>query len=508
VDGGTILEMLDRLIRADLEPKKQLDVVLTLVLGAVRAERGFVVVRSGDGPPEALVARNVDAPLALPELEYSRTLVRRALDTGAPVVVDGAAIGGGVRTAVDVSERSILAVPIGDLAVVYVDRHHELGRFEPEAIDLVRALADRAKGLLAAALRLREVDAELSKTREALERSLSELRRKYDFAQIVGQSRPIHEMLKVIARAAPTREPVLLVGESGTGKELLARAIHFNSSRAARPLVSVNCASIPASLAESELFGHARGAFTGATGEMPGVFSSADGGTLFLDEIGELPLEVQGKLLRALQSGEVQRLGELGKVRTVDVRVVAATHRPLESLVESGRFRQDLFFRLAVIRVQVPPLRERLEDVPALVAHLGRRIAAEYGWSDLEVSEEVLDVLGRHSYPGNVRELENLLRRGAALAAAPEIELEHLPDALLDAGAAPLPEAPRTGRDLLRLRKAAAARAQEDVERRFVEDALRRSSGNVSLAARDAGLSRAFFYKMLERLAIDPERFK
>jgi DNA-binding NtrC family response regulator len=487
VDSTTVLALIDRLLRAEPDPRRQLELTLALVLDAAGAERGFLVVLDESGAAHAAVARGIDGPVAAPELEYSRTLARRALRDGAPVAADGAELRK-LQTGVDLAGRSVLVAPVGSRAVVYVDR--TAGPFDPAAVELVRAFGERARGVVDLAIRARKQETELAVARRALDA----LRTRHDFGRIVGRSRAILDVLDAVARAAPTREPILLVGESGTGKELLARAIHENSPRAAGPFLPVPCASIPEGLAEAELFGHAKGAFTGAAEERAGLLEAAHGGTAFLDEVDEMPLIVQGKILRVLDAGEFRKVG-VPEVARVDVRFVAATNRE-----PAGRLREDLLFRLTVLRIDVPPLRDRLEDVPLLVEHIGARIAAQYGWDRVAVDEDAMEALLRHRYPGNIRELENLLRRACALSGTGQVGLEHLPDELLGVG--PPPPTPRTGRDLLRLRKAVAARAAEEVERRFVEDALARAGGNVAHAARDAGVSRAFFYKLLSRLGI------
>jgi len=232
---------------------------------------------------------------------------------------------------------------------------------------------------------------------------------------LVGDSAPMREMLALVDRLAATDVPVLVRGETGTGKEGVARRLHAASARAKGPFVAVDCGAIAPTLIESELFGHTRGAFTGADRDRPGHFVSADGGTLMLDEVGELPLDLQPKLLRVLQDGRVRPVGGDAD-RAVDVRLVAATNRDLERACEEGRFRQDLYYRLAVVEVVIPPLRDRKDDLPALVEHLVARVAAESGRRPPTVAPAALERLAEHAWPGNVRELENALRRAVALA--------------------------------------------------------------------------------------------
>ncbi|MCX8157845.1 MAG: sigma 54-interacting transcriptional regulator [Verrucomicrobiae bacterium] len=263
-----------------------------------------------------------------------------------------------------------------------------------------------------------------------------ELREARSFGELVGQSRALHQVLRRIELVAPTEATVLILGESGTGKELVAREVHRRSRRAGRPLIRVNCAAVPRELFESEFFGHAKGAFTGALKERAGRFEAADGGTLFLDEVGEIPLELQGKFLRVLQEGQYERLGE-DRTRTVDVRILAATNRNLEAEVAAGRFRADLFYRLNVFPIQVPPLRERLEDIPLLASHFLRLAARRLGMAEPPLSAADVMRLQSYDWPGNVRELQNVIERAVILARGGRLALD-LPGTELEV-AAPQP---------------------------------------------------------------------
>jgi transcriptional regulator with GAF, ATPase, and Fis domain len=254
-----------------------------------------------------------------------------------------------------------------------------------------------------------------------------ELREARSFGELVGQSRALQQVLRRIELVAPTEATVLITGESGTGKELVAREIHRRSRRAARPLIRVNCAAVPRELFESEFFGHARGAFTGALKERAGRFEAADGGTLLLDEVGEIPLELQGKFLRVLQEGQYERLGE-DRTRTVDVRILAATNRNLEAMVTEGRFRADLYYRLNVFPIAVPPLRERLEDIPLLAAHFVKLAARRLGVAEPPLSAADVLRLQNYSWPGNVRELQNAIERAVILARGGRLQWD-LPEA-------------------------------------------------------------------------------
>ena len=310
--------------------------------------------------------------------------------------------------------------------------------------------------------------------------------------ELLGESPAMREIRSTIARLARSQAPVHIHGESGTGKELVARLIHRLGPRAEAPFVAVNCGAIPAELMESEFFGHVKGSFTGAVRDKPGLFQSAHGGTLFLDEIGELPLTMQVKLLRAIQDKQVRPVGGEREVPT-DVRILSATHQDLATMVGEGRFRQDLYYRIHVIALRVPPLRERPGDIPALAAHLLERVARRDGRPVPRLGRAALEALCAHPFPGNVRELENILERAVALCEEDEIRPEHLH--LQQAPAAPPPAG-----DLPSLPLDEHLR---EVERRAIQAALERTRFNKTAAARLLGISfRALRYKM-EKLGLE-----
>jgi two-component system response regulator AtoC len=330
-----------------------------------------------------------------------------------------------------------------------------------------------------------------ARERERLRRANQALRREVQRATgerpIVATSEAMIELLELMERAAGFKSTVLLSGESGTGKEVLARAIHAQSPRRNEPFVAVNCGAIPETLLESELFGHAKGAFTGADRARRGLVVEADGGTLFLDEIGEMPTSLQVKLLRVLQEEEVRPLGE-AKARTVDVRVIAATARKLDAEVAAGRFREDLFYRLNVVPLEVPPLRERPRDVPLLADHFIAHFRATLGKPVRTISDEALERLTAYRWPGNVRELENVIERAVILAEGDSITLRELPQNVVVAEAN---EAAATDLSLKRARRG----AEVDAIRR----ALRATDGNRTHAARLLQIShRALLYKLKE----------
>lgn len=317
---------------------------------------------------------------------------------------------------------------------------------------------------------------------------------------LLGEGPAMQEVFRLAERAAKATVSVLLHGETGTGKELVARGIHGASPRSDGPFVSVNCAALPLELAESTLFGHRRGAFTGATEDQEGLFESAHGGTLLLDEVGEMPLEIQPKLLRALQEGAVTRVGETS-VRTVDVRIVAATNRDLQQGIDSGRFRSDLFYRLAAFRIRVPPLRERLEDLPLLAGRLVDLIARREGRKVKGLAPAAMDRLLLHTWPGNVRELRNELER--AVAVAPEhgwIGFAELSDAVR--GVRPSSSEATRSPPIDDHRGADLRSSRAEFEAKHIAEVLRDCGGNATEAARRLGLSRSGLNKKLREYGL------
>ena len=313
--------------------------------------------------------------------------------------------------------------------------------------------------------------------------------------RIVGNSVPMKALRQQLAIAAPTNGRVLIFGESGSGKELVAHALHHQSLRNSAPLVEVNCAAIPDELIESELFGHTKGAFTGATQSKIGKLEKADGGTLFLDEVGDMSLKTQAKVLRALEEQRFEPVGSSAPV-SVDVRVIAATNKNLDEEMEKGNFRQDLFYRLNVIPFYVPPLRERTEDIPVLTEHFIQEFSQMYGRQAKEVSPEALEVLKQYRWPGNVRELKNLVERMVIMTAGKRLEVRHLPSVVLKENGTP--EDPSEARNLSEARLA--------FDRDYILKKLEESSGNISRTADALGIERSHRYRKLKSLKINLEK--
>jgi two-component system, NtrC family, nitrogen regulation response regulator NtrX len=310
-------------------------------------------------------------------------------------------------------------------------------------------------------------------------------------AQLIGTSGPMTRLKEEIARVAPTGARVLIVGENGTGKELVARAVHRLSSRGDSPLVEVNCAAIPEELIESELFGHAKGSFTGASEDRRGKFEEADGATLFLDEVGDMSARTQAKVLRALQEGRFTRVGGTKPISS-DARILSATNKDLPDQIRRGNFREDLYFRLAVVPIQVPPLRERAEDIPEMAAHFLAEASRQFGTRPKRLAPDAIAALQSYSWPGNVRELKNLLERLLILSPDEEIAVEDLPFSTNSLETLPV--------------NAPLKAAREDFEKRYILAALKRHRGNVTRTAEALQLERSHLHRKLKSYGIEVER--
>ena len=317
-----------------------------------------------------------------------------------------------------------------------------------------------------------------------------QLGRRYEFTNIIGRSGPMQEIFATIERVAPTRATVLLTGESGVGKDLIARAIHFHSPRKDRPLVKINCTAIPENLMESELFGYEKGAFTGANASKPGKFEQADTGTVFLDEIGDVPVAIQVKLLRILQEREFERLGS-NVTRHIDVRLIAATNQDLRAALEQGTFREDLYYRLNVVPLNIPPLRDRKQDIPFLANHFVHKLAPDTGCQVESITDAGMDKLMAYHWPGNVRELENVIERSLVMCAGRQLDAA---DIKLES--APRPRPVNDGADSHFLPEGMTL---DQYEQDLIREALKRANGNKSQAARLLGLTRnALRYRLTQ----------
>ena len=499
---------LSRRINSSLSLERVLDYAVEAAVELCNAERGFLFLREADGSVRLSTCSGAERAAA-----PSSSIVERVLSSGEALLTTDAGSDLRLKSFGSVHAqrlKAVLCVPVATpsepLGALYVDSRLERTRLDEAARELLLSLADQVAVALSNA-RLHEQlarrsqqleqekrsverlssgkDRELARLREQLEAQRRTLEFRYDYQQIAGRGERMSQVLHELDRIVDSDVNVLIQGESGTGKELIARAIHVHGARRQGPFVAVNCASIPEALLESELFGHVRGAFTGAERDQTGVLLSASGGTLFLDELGELTLATQAKLLRVLQEREVRPLGA-EKARPLDLRLVCATHRELAQEVEAGRFRQDLFYRVAVLEVRLPALRERIEDLPELCRVILERRARELGRPALELAPDALRALAGHAFPGNVRELENILTRALVLSGRTRLRAEDL-------------ELSRAAPRALRSR---SRREYEKEERERILHALRGARWNVSVVSRSLGIPRNTLYRKLERYGL------
>ncbi len=356
--------------------------------------------------------------------------------------------------------------------------------FEPDEIKLVVQRALERRRLLQENLNLK-----------------SEVSSKYRFDNIIGSSPPMQAVYRLVAQCAPTNSTILLTGESGTGKELIARAIHYNSLRRDKPFVPVDCNSLSENLLESELFGHVKGAFTGAVTNRKGMFEVADAGTLFLDEIGNFSTSTQAKLLRVLQEREFRAVGD-SRTQTANFRLITATNRDLKAMVDAGAFRDDLYYRINIFPIHVPALRERKDDIPALAYHFLKAFGTELGKTVTDISEGAMSALMNHAWPGNVRELENLIQRAAILTTDNVIRHAHVVNIIEPSRRADEFVVPKTGDELKRIKKAAREKSVEEIEKQFVLEALKRNQWNVTRSAEDTGMQRPNFQALMKKYTI------
>ncbi len=334
-----------------------------------------------------------------------------------------------------------------------------------------------------------------------------EIKALYGVDTIVSKHPKIQEVMEVVRQIADSKATVLIEGESGTGKELVARAIHLNSPRAGFPFIVVNCSAIPRELLESELFGHEKWAFTGAGRRKVGSFELAHRGTLFLDEIGEMPKELQAKILRAMEGHPFMRIGGTEQIE-VDVRFITATNRDLKGAVDSGEFREDLYYRLHVVHIKLPPLRERKEDIPLLVSHFLEKYRKEAKGRQLEFSEKAIEALKNYSWPGNVRELENLVLRTILLTQSNRIDLEHLPPEIRGEKIFPTHLIPKDSEELKKVKWQLRRKAEDEIERAFLDEALRRNMGNITKTAIDVKMDRRQLQNLIRKHKIDVRQIR
>jgi transcriptional regulator with GAF, ATPase, and Fis domain/predicted ATPase len=505
----------------------QLALVLDGAVAAFSAERG-VLIRVGEkGALKVRAARGTGGELAVDDRSISASIASQVALTGEPLIVADAQSDVGFKERQSIAElkvRSLLCVPLRASGktthVLLLEHRAEAGKFTQEDRDLCEAFADLAalaieRTRLGAEARRREAELaaradEIARLNAALAQKVEEqtheledvktklsgrereLEVKYNYANIVGRSDAMRRVFRILDKVADSDVPVLIYGESGTGKELVAKAIHWNGPRKKREFFAINCAALPEQLLEAELFGYVKGAFTGADRDKKGLFEAAHLGTLFLDEVGDMSPAMQTKLLRTLQEGEVRPVGAKAPLK-VDVRIVSASNKDLRQLVEDGRFRADLFYRLNVLGVRLPPLRERKEDVPLLIEHFLEKIAGQVGEKKRTLDRKVVELLTRYEWPGNVRELENELRRVTALAGARITERDLSPHIRGGEGGELVLEDPGPNEGLTLKQRV------EQIERKILLDSLKRNENNKTRTAKALGLSRYGFLKKLDK---------
>ncbi|MBI2061547.1 MAG: sigma 54-interacting transcriptional regulator [Nitrospirae bacterium] len=545
VDSSDVVSLLEiaRKMNTALDTGEVLVDILDALLKFTDADRGFLLLRENDRLQVRVSRARGGTEVFGADHSFSLTVAEEALQRGKPVITFDAYDDPRFKDSASIYQlqlRSILCVPLflrGEpLGALYLDSRAQPGRFGEKHIPVLTALSDLAATVIYKAQliaqniqdqrQLRRVVRELKESKENIETLNEELTAsnsnlqallaekeqqievvqerfsaliqeeepKYRYDRLVGTSRVWRKLLLVVDRAVESRVAVLILGESGTGKELIARAIHFNSVRKDKTFVPVNCAAIPPDLFEAELFGHVKGAFTGADRDKPGLFEVAHEGTLFLDEIGDLPLPVQAKLLRTLQDGVVRRLGSTREAK-VDARILAATHQDLKARIKEKTFREDLFFRLNVFEITVPPLRERIEDIPLLAGTFLDQIAGEEAKPRKELSSQTIRQLQGYSWPGNVRELDNVVRRAYLVTPGPEIKID-LPKQEEKADGGVKSELQPSGRPLWE--------TMSHLKKRMIEAALKTTGGNISAAARELQVDRTRLAAWIKTYRLKP----
>jgi transcriptional regulator with GAF, ATPase, and Fis domain len=458
--------------------------ILNLIFEVAPAERGAILLDGSNGREfNSVFARNRDASNDR-AVRVSRTIAQRVLEQGLAILgsnVPGSSGLGVVESLIALQVRSLLCVPLTiyqrTIGCIYLDTINVADRFNEDHLQLVTAIAGISAVALENARRLQWLEHENQRllTEITLDRTL------------VGESPRMKDVFHFLARVAPTDATVLIGGESGTGKELAARAIHRKSPRANKPFVAINCAAIPENLLESELFGYEKGAFTGAVAQKKGRLETADGGVLFLDEVGELAPALQVKLLRVLQEREFERVGG-NKPIHVDIRLIAATNRDLEEASRKGEFRQDLYFRLNVVSLTMPALRDHKEDIPLLVSFMVEKYCKKCGIKPKQLSREALACLMNYDWPGNVRELENVIERALVLGSSEDILVEDLPENLLERDPAP------------GVGEARYHAAVIDLKKRLIQNALEEARGNITEAAKALGVHPNYLHRLIRNL--------
>jgi Nif-specific regulatory protein len=479
-----VLLKISRIVHAIRDLEELQTQLLDLIFDVVPADRGAVLLVDGGGPEFSAVFARGRQPGRVSPMMVSRTVARQVMEQGVAI------LGGDVSRSAQLRDveslaasqvRSLLCVPLTVfhqvIGCIYLDGTDPGNRFQENHLQLVAAIAGISAVALDNARRLQWLEQE----NQRLSIEISGER------NLVGDSARMKEIYQFLARVASADSTVLIEGESGTGKELAARALHRNSSRASKPFMAINCAAIPESLLESDLFGHERGAFTGAAAQKKGRLEVADGGVVFLDEIAELAPTLQVKLLRVLQEREFERVGGTHPIK-VDIRLIAATNRDLDEAVRNGHFRQDLYYRLAVVKLMMPPLRERKEDVPMLTRHFVQKYAKRCKVKAKPVSREAMACLVNHDWPGNVRELENAIERALVLGSSDTLLPEDLPESLLEHEVT------------AEMTEARYHSSVKELKRQLILEAVEQTRGNYVEAAGILGVHPNYLHRLIRNL--------
>ncbi len=500
INYRTLFEI-SKLLVAEQEVEKLLALAMDKVIESAKAQRGMILVAGENGEIQFETARNFKKEdLVTPQFEISRTIIDKVLETGEPVLLQNALDHADFNKSQSITQLNILSVacvPLIDEATpfgaIYIDNRKLTAVFSEETKALLLEFTD----LISAAVKNALEQRRLLEQQRKLSGEIAEIK---GFGKIIGSNKALRDILQLVGEVADTNATILISGETGTGKELIARALHQQSFRRDREFVALNCAALPESLIESELFGHEKGAFTGAGQRKIGWLEAAHGGTLFLDEIGELPLLMQVKFLRFLQTGEFSRVGSTKALKS-DARIVAATNRDLGEMVSEGAFRQDLYFRLNILEMRMPPLRERGADVVEIAEHFLARYRKQFRKESLRIGDHGREYLLQYAFPGNVRELENMIQRAILLARGHEINRAELQ---------PLPGAPAASEwDFTNTRQFKEAKDGliEKFEKIFLKKRLEETSGNISAAARNSGMYKANFIQKMNRYGIKRKQF-